>query len=165
MKMTKQEWHLFGICLFPGLLWGFIGVAIVQILFGLNFQGMVYEWALVRVSMVIGMTFGVSSYAVNWLRRGCPKFTRFRDHLLESIKCVLYGIYCGCFGWMVVGAFGLLFGQPFAIFAALAAPLIGAIYAVFTVLPASILMRPLLNLLLEWWSQRHSEKKALEVTT
>jgi MFS family permease len=161
-KISKQEWHLFAICLIPGLTWGLVGLVIARYVFGLTQASRVYEVEIISTSIVIGMTFGVSSYAVNWIRRGCPKFTQFRDHLVESMKCVLYGIYCSSLGFMVMGFVGLFFGQVIGIMFAIIAPFLGLMASFFTVIPASLLMRPLLHLLLEKWFMEFQNKWQLE---
>ncbi len=159
--MSKQEWHIFGFCLLPGLLWGSLGLFIARYILGFTQASRIYEMEIASISIVVGMTFGVPSYAVNWLRRRCPKFTQIRDHLLESIKCVSYGIYCASLGFLVMGLAGLFIGQVIGVLLALTAPFMGLMVAIYTVIPASLPMRPLVNVMLEHWYSEQIQKNAL----
>ncbi len=157
-KMTPREWQIFAVCLIPGLTWGLVGLMIAHRIFGLNQSSRFLEWDVARPSIVAGMTFGVPIYAVNWLRRGCPQFKRFRDHLLESVNCIFCGLVCGCFGWGLIAIIAIFFGQFGAMLMAMVAPVVGLYFAFFTVIPASLLMRPLVHLLLEKWFEEFQVK-------
>ncbi len=156
--LSKLEWKLFALNLTPGLTWGLVGLAIAHRVFGMNDPWRFHEWEMARPSILFGMTLGVPSYAIYWLRSGCPKIRQFQEHLVEVVLTVTFGIAWGCIGWVCLGVIGVFFGQPAGIVFAMFAPFYGGVFALVTVLPASILMRPLHSMFLERWHFEENQK-------
>jgi hypothetical protein len=179
--LSKLEWQLFVINLIPGLTWGLCGVLFAQRVLGVDAYGRVGEWEMARPLIIIGMGLGVPINAVIWLRRGCPTQRGLSNLFLGAFKNIIVGILFGTlfFGiemlWMMLipqlshlqnvslSAIALL---PFMILAAI---MFGAIGAVFTVIPMSLFMQPLTNLIWKKWFvmnekeiRRLAEKPILE---
>jgi hypothetical protein len=175
--LSKLEWQFFAINLIPGLTWGLCGVLFAQRILGINNSGRFGEWEFARPVIVIGMCLGVPTSAIRWYRRGCPTQIGLLNQFVAGFNNVLFGIIWGVlasFVFVLIGSLGiwlmspqnapldfsaLFLGIPLVFFGAM---IWGIVASIWTVIPISLIMQPLTNLVWEkWFTTNEKEIKEL----